>query len=169
MQDGCKRILGIYARKKVGGCRAGFARCAVSSRNLSSRSLVSLALQPDSEALERKVEELKKAHYEAKLRAKLISGTTTPVVGNGASFSPSSRTSRCLAFLSFSVFSCSPEETAALLYAWLRATQSKKKKKNIDLSAFLGFGFLSECMSAPAIPPPRGRNVQRTCAAMHCT
>ncbi|EEC12802.1 cyclin, putative [Ixodes scapularis] len=63
MQDGCKRILGIYARKK-----------------------------PDSEALERKVEELKKAHYEAKLRAKLISGTTTPVVGNGASFSPSSRT-----------------------------------------------------------------------------
>lgn len=63
MQDGCKRILSIYARRK-----------------------------PDSEALERKVEELKKAHYEAKLRAKLISGTTTPVVGNGASFSPSSRT-----------------------------------------------------------------------------
>lgn len=63
MQDGCKRILSIYTRKK-----------------------------PDPEALEKKVEELKRAHMEAKLRAKLICGTSTPTLGNGASFSPGSHT-----------------------------------------------------------------------------
>lgn len=61
IQDTCKRVLAIYCRK------------------------------PDAEALEKKVEELKKAHMEAKLRAKLASGTSTPILGNGASFSPSSR------------------------------------------------------------------------------
>lgn len=61
IQDTCRRILGIYCRK------------------------------PDAEALEKKVEELKKAHLEAKLRAKLAAGITTPTLGNGASFSPSSR------------------------------------------------------------------------------
>ncbi|XP_075541289.1 cyclin-L1 [Dermacentor variabilis] len=61
IQDTCRRVLAIYCRK------------------------------PDSEALEKKVEELKKAHLEAKLRAKLASGTSTPTLGNGSSFSPSSR------------------------------------------------------------------------------
>lgn len=62
IQDTCRRVLSIYNRK------------------------------PDAEALEKKVEELKRAHLEAKLRAKLLSGTTTPTLGNGASFSPNSRT-----------------------------------------------------------------------------
>ncbi|XP_064461332.1 cyclin-L1-like [Ornithodoros turicata] len=60
--DSCKHILSIYTRKR-----------------------------PDADALEKKVEELKKAYIEAKLKAKGISGTNTPVLGNGTSFSPSSR------------------------------------------------------------------------------
>lgn len=61
IQDTCRRVLGIYTRK------------------------------PDADALEKKIDELKKAHLEAKLRAKMASGISTPVLGNGANFSPSSR------------------------------------------------------------------------------
>ncbi|KAK8784957.1 hypothetical protein V5799_008682 [Amblyomma americanum] len=61
IQDTCRRVLSIYTRK------------------------------PDPDALEKKIEELKKAHLEAKLRAKMASGISTPILGNGASFSPSSR------------------------------------------------------------------------------
>lgn len=62
IQDICTTILHLYARKKA-----------------------------DPEKLEKTIEELRKAHQEAKLKAKGISGNSTPTPNANSGFSPGSR------------------------------------------------------------------------------